>query len=213
MGGERLSAAMVTEAGLVGDRIVQVYDAAGEIVTARRFPRLLRLSAVIGPGGDPLVDGLPWDSPEVAERVEAAVGPRARLARFEGPGRFDILPLLVCTDGAASMLGRDIRRLRPNILLEGVTGAAERQWEGALLRLPHADVALADLRGRCVMTTYDPDTGTQDPAVLRDIVRLFGGRLCLNAYVLRAGTVEEGDPVELVRFRRAAAGNRATSTR
>jgi hypothetical protein len=144
------------------------------------------------------VDGLPWDSPEIAARVQAAVAPGARLARFDGPDRFDILPLLVCTDGAVSMLGRDVRRLRPNLLIEGVNGTDERHWPGATLRLPDAVVGIVDLRGRCVMTTYDPDTAEQDPDVLRDIVRRFGGRLCLNAHVLRPGDAREGDVVELL---------------
>ena len=172
MAGERLRGAELTGAGFVGDRVVQVYDAHGRIVTARRFPRLLRLRATLGPDGEPLVDGLPWDSPEIAARVQAAVAPGARLARFDGPDRFDILPLLVCTDGAVSMLGRDVRRLRPNLLIEGVNGTDERHWPGATLRLPDAVVGIVDLRGRCVMTTYDPDTAEQDPDVLRDIVRL-----------------------------------------
>jgi hypothetical protein len=198
MAGERLSSAHLTRTGLVGDRIVQVYDRRGRVVTARTFPRLLRLRATLGPNGEPLIDGLPWDSSDVAARVEAAVAPGARLERFEGPERFDILPLLVCTDGAVSMFGRDVRRLRPNILIGGVDGAGERQWPGATLRLPHVEVAIADLRGRCVMTTYDPDSGEQDPGVLRDIVRQFGGRLCLNAHVIRPGQVHEGDHVELL---------------
>jgi hypothetical protein len=48
------------------------------------------------------------------------------------------------------------------------------------------------------MTTVDPDTLARDPEVLRDIGRRFGGRLALNADVLRPGTVEVGDPVRLV---------------
>jgi uncharacterized protein len=198
MAGERLSRAEVTSAGLVGDRVVQVYDPRGRIVTARTFPRLLRLRATLGSDGEPLVDGLPWNSAEVAESVEAAVAPGARLERFEGPERFDILPLLVCTDGAVTKFGREVRRLRPNILIGGVDDNAERYWEGAILRLPHAEIGLADLRGRCVMTTYDPDTNEQDPEVLRDIVRRFGGRLCLNANVIRPGAVVEGDLVHLL---------------
>jgi uncharacterized protein YcbX len=95
------------------------------------------------------------------------------------------------------MFGRDVRRLRPNLLIGGVPAAAERLWTGATLRWPHADIGLADLRGRCVMTTYDPDTTDQDPAVLRDIVRRFAGRLCLNAHVMRPGSVDEGDAVDL----------------
>ena len=197
MAGERLTRAELTAEGLVGDRVVQVYDRRGRIITARTFPRLLQLRATLGADGEPLVDGLPWNSPEVAERVEAAVASGARLERFDGVERFDILPLLVCTDGAVSMFGRDVRRLRPNLVIGGVSGAAERSWMGATLRLPHADIALDDLRGRCVMTTDDPDTNEQDPAVLRDIVRRFAGRLCLNAHVVRPGSVAEGDAVDV----------------
>ena len=133
-----------------------------------------------------------------AELVEAAVGPGARLKRFDGPERFDILPLLVCTDGAVSMFGRDVRRLRPNLMIGGVEGMVERTWPGTILRLPKAEVSLADLRSRCVMTTYDPETAEQDPAVLRDIVRRFRGRLCLNAAVTRAGRVQVGHAIELI---------------
>jgi len=198
MAGERLTRAELTATGVAGDRVVQVYDRRGRIVTARTFPRLLRLRAALGPDGELLVNGLPWKSPEVAEWVEAAVTPGARLERFDGPERFDILPLLVCTDGEVSTFGRDVRRLRPNLVIGGVSGAAERGGEGARLTLRSAEVALGDLRGRCVMTTYDPDTGAQDPGVLHDIVRRFGGRLCLNAHVVRPGNVEEGDSAEIV---------------
>jgi hypothetical protein len=198
MAGERLTEAEITPTGIAGDRLVQVYGRHGRIVTARTFPRLLRLRATLGPEGDPLVDGLPWDSAEVARRVESAVGTGAHLRRFEGPERFDILPLLVCTDGAVSMFGRDVRRLRPNLLITGVDGATEVTWTNATLRLGEVHVGLADLRGRCVMTTYDPDTNEQDPEVLRDIVQRFGGRLCLNAEVVGPGRVEEGVVVNLL---------------
>jgi MOSC domain-containing protein len=198
MAGERVSSTQLTSTGLVGDRVLQVYDRRDRIVTARTFPRLLRLHATLGLDGEPLVDGLPWHSPEVGRRVAAAVETGARLERFDGPERFDILPLLVCTDGAVSTFGRDVRRLRPNLVISGVEGLAERQWPGAILRLPEAEVGLTDLRARCVMTTYDPDTAEQDPDVLRDIVRRFRGRLCLNAAVTRAGRVEVGHRVELV---------------
>ncbi len=48
------------------------------------------------------------------------------------------------------------------------------------------------------MTTYDPDTLEQDPAVLRRIVQEMGGRLALDSYVVQAGRVSVGDPVELL---------------
>jgi MOSC domain-containing protein YiiM len=48
------------------------------------------------------------------------------------------------------------------------------------------------------MTTVDPDTLAVDPDVLRDIGRRFGGRLALNAEVLRPGDVAVGDEVTLL---------------
>jgi hypothetical protein len=48
------------------------------------------------------------------------------------------------------------------------------------------------------MTTSDPDTTAQDPDVLREIVRRFGGELCLNAAVVRAGLVEVGNRADLI---------------
>jgi uncharacterized protein len=197
MAGERLDWISVDANGLAGDRVVQVYDRRGHVATARKFPRLLGFKGTIGSDGEPLVDGFRWDSTEAAERAEAAVGPGAHLRRSDAPERFDVLPLLVCTDSAVKAFGRDVRRLRPNVLIAEVDEGAERQWQRATLRLPDATIRLADLRGRCVMTTYDPDTIEQDGDVLRDIVRRFGGRLCLNADVIRPGSLREGDPVEI----------------
>src|SRR5437899_685283 len=65
MAGERVGSTALTETGLVGDRVVQVYDRHGRVVTARTFPRLLRLHATLGIDEEPLVDGLPWRSREV----------------------------------------------------------------------------------------------------------------------------------------------------
>lgn len=77
-------------------------------------------------------------------------------------------------------------------------GMAEVDWEGAALYIGDAIVYLDSLRGRCPMTTVDPDTLERDPEVLRDIARRFGGRLALNAGVLRPGTLRVGDPVTWV---------------
>lgn len=153
--------------------------------------------ASLGADGEPRVDGLPWTDPEITRRVEAAAGRGARLRRYEGVERFDVQPLLVATDGSLAAFGRDARRLRPNLVISGVEGLAEREWEGRALRVGQAVLGLADLRGRCVMTTWDPDTQAQDVGVLRDIARRFDGRLCLNAAVLEPGRIEVGDEVEL----------------
>jgi len=198
MAGERLSAVELRTDGVFGDRVVQAWDARGRILTARTHPRLLGHRATIGPDGEPRVDGLAWTDPEVTRRVEAAAGRGVRLRRFEGEERFDVRPLLVATDGSLAAFGRDSRRLRPNLVISGVEGLAEREWQGRKVRVGRAVVGLADLRGRCVMTTWDPDTQAQDLGVLRDIARRFDGRICLNAEVLQAARIEAGDEVELL---------------
>jgi uncharacterized protein len=198
MAGERIDRVHAGPLGLSGDRAVQVYDGRGRLVTARTHPRLLGMRATLGPDGEPRVDDRPWHAPDVRARVAAIVGPGARLVRNEDPARFDILPLLVATDGAIAAFGRDGRRLRPNLIVGGVDGLDERGWEGHVLRLGPVLVALADLRGRCVMTTVDPDTLAQDSRVLKDIVQRFDGRLALNADVVQGGELRTGASVELL---------------
>jgi hypothetical protein len=43
----------------------------------------------------------------------------------------------------------------------------------------------------------DPDTLARDPEVLRDIGRRFGGRLALNATIIRDGVLHVGDEIYL----------------
>ena len=198
LAGERLEQAEIRPDGMIGDRLVQVYDARGHVVTARKHPDLLGHRGTLGPDGEPRIDGWPWASPEAAAAITQAVGWKARLERFTGEERFDILPLLVATDGAIAALGVDGRRLRPNIVVGGVDGLGEREWPGRRLRIGEVEIAVAQLRARCVMTTYDPDTQVQDPGVLRRIVREFGGTMALDCAALAGGTVRLGDPVTLL---------------
>ena len=198
MRGQPLDRAEVRRDGIVGDRLVQVQDDNG-LVTARTRPKLLGLSASLDDAGSLRVGERPWTDEEVAEGVRGAAGPGARLELRDDPSeRFDILPLLVATDGAIDAFGQDGRRLRPNIVLGGVEGLTERGWEGKLLVVGELVVLLHSLRGRCIVTTYDPDTLDQRVDVLRDIRRRFDGTLALNAAVLRPGSVAVGDVAEVV---------------
>jgi uncharacterized protein YcbX len=198
MAGETLSVADINRQGIAGDRIIQVRNAAGRIFSARTRPKLLRHTAMLADNGDVLVDGRPWDSTEVALDVEEAAGAGTRLVRSDAGDRFDVLPLLVTTDGMFAAVGYDRRRFRPNLVIAGVEGLAERRWEGARLRINETVIGMDDLRARCIMTTYDPDTGEQDVNVLRRIQREFGGVLGLNSYVINPGRVAVGDRVELL---------------
>ena len=166
--------------------------------TSRRQYRLLGLRGTLDSDGRPHIDGHPWNSQDALALVRQAAGADAWLEAWQGLDRFDILPLLVATDGAVAAFGRDIRRLRPNIVIAGVEGLDERNWPGAELHIGEVIIRLDSLRGRCHMTTVDPDTLRVDAEVLRDIVRRFGGRLALNAEVVHPGTIRVGDPVKLV---------------
>jgi uncharacterized protein YcbX len=196
LAGESLTVATLTPEGIPGDRVVHVCGPEG-VRTARRHHRLLGLAATLGSDARPRIDGHPWDGPDALALIRNAAGDDAWLEAHEGPERFDILPLLVATDGAVATFGRDVRRLRPNILIGGVEGMAETLWPGAQLRIADTLVRLDARRGRCVMTTVDPDTLERDPEVLKDIARRFDDRLALDADVARGGTIRIGDEVRL----------------
>ena len=197
LAGERLDTVELTSDGIFGDRLVHVRGPEG-VRTSRRHHRLLGLHATLGDDGTPMVDGLPWTSPGVLARVREAAGDDAFLAAYDGPDRFDVLPLLVATDGAIAAFGRDVRRLRPNIVIAGVEAMGETSWPGHELRIGEVIIGIDSRRGRCPMTTVDPDTLAVDRDVLKDIMRRFDGKLALNAEVLRGGTIRVGDVATLV---------------
>jgi uncharacterized protein YcbX len=196
MAGELLQRAQVSRAGIAGDRVVQVVNAQGRMVTARRYPRLLGFAATLTDACQPSIDGRPWTDAEALGAVRRIVGPGARLVRDESVNRFDVLPLLVATDGAIAEFGRDRRRLRPNVVVGGVAGLEEREWPGGQLTIGHVVIRVQDLRSRCVMTTFDPDTLAQDSDVLREIVERFGGALALNCEVVVGGEIQVNQKVE-----------------
>lgn len=200
MAGERVPFAELSAQGIAGDRAYQVRRADGRIVDARAHPKLLALHPALNAQGELRINGQPWDTPAMASIVEeaAAVGPGTRIVRREDSERFDVLPLLIATDGAVAAFGHDYRRLRPNILIGGVEGLAERTWEGRALRIGAALVGVLRLRGRCVMTTWDPDTQQQSPEVFEQITERFDGKLALDCWVITPAKIHVGDPVEVI---------------
>ena len=198
MAGEQLQTAQLTATGIAGDRVIQVQNARGRTITSRTHPGLLGHRAALDEGGVPLVDGRPWTDPAVLADIQQIAGPGAQLVNDDGLDRFDVMPLLIATDGAIAAFGRDHRRLRPNLVVGGVTGLDERLWQGGRLVIGDVVIDIADLRGRCIMTTFDPDTLVPDPNVLRDIVKRFGGKLALNCEVAQGGTIGIDQKVEFL---------------
>ncbi len=201
MAGEMLESASVTSLGTKGDRVVHVEDTHGRLITARTHPRLMGRHARLNSDGEPLVDGIPWMEPQVRDSDGEIVGQGARLVRDDAAHRFDVLPLLVTTDGAMAAFGHDGRCLRPNIVVGEVDGLAERDWPGSRLRIGNVIIGIQDLRACCVVTTFDPDMLEQDREVLLDIVKKFGGKIALNCNVIQSGRIKVGYRVDLVSHR------------
>ena len=198
--GESLREADVTELGIEGDRLVHVLRPSGRVMTSRTHPKLLGLQSLRAADGTPTIDGIPWDDPRALAIVREAAGEEVDLVHYDGDGpqRFDVLPLSVATDGGVAAVGVDRRRFRANVYIDGVEGLTERTWVGRTLALGDALVGVRQVRGRCVMTTYDPDTLEQDISVLQKIYWELDGKTALDCFVLQPGRVSVGDEVHVL---------------
>ena len=197
--GEQLQQADITPLGIPGDREVVVMRALnGRPLTSRTRPTLLGLQGAINGGGFATINGHPWDSEPAQHLVNHAAGEQVNLVRVPGPERFDVLPLLIATDGTIGHLKIDRRRLRPNIVIAGVNGLTERDWPGGIIAVGDVRIRAVKLRERCVMTTFDPDTQVQDSSVLLRIIRDLDGTAALDCSVMETGAIRVGDKVEIL---------------
>ena len=199
MRGERIDHAAVLGGGFVDDRLVHVWSPErNRVVTSRTHPKLLAMQGGVSANGDPTIEGIPWHEDEALACVrEVVVDAELRIGSPRGPDRFDVLPLTVATDGAIAALGVDHRRLRPNIVIDGVDGLAEHDWPGRTLVVGPVAIGVQKRRSRCVMTTFDPDTLESDPRVLLDIVHRFDGKVALDCEAFTTGVIRVGDRVEI----------------
>lgn len=197
--GERLEETEITKLGIPGDRQIAVIRAInGRFLTSRSKPKLLGLQGSINANGVPTINGHPWNSTEALQLVREAAGEPVTLEQIPAPQAFDILPLLVATDGAARYLNIDHRRLRPNILLADVPDLEERKWPGKVIAIGDVRIHAQKLRDRCVMTTFDPDTQEQDPSVLLRIVSELDGSTALDSSVITPGKIRVGDAAAII---------------
>jgi uncharacterized protein YcbX len=95
----------------------------------------------------------------------------------------------------------DPRQFRANVYMEPVSGQPfdEEKWPGYLLQLGSEVLTGVTQRDpRCMMVNLDPETGKQDPRVLRAIAKAHQGQAGIYANVVRPGVIRVGDPIRLV---------------
>jgi uncharacterized protein YcbX len=119
---------------------------------------------------------------------------------------FDAFPLLLLTTSSLRTMGArhaesrfDVRRFRPNFLIDsaGADGFPELEWAGRRLRIGDAVLQATVACPRCVMTTHGFADLPKDPGIMRALVKETGGIIGLYAAVETAGTVRRGDPITL----------------
>jgi uncharacterized protein YcbX len=95
----------------------------------------------------------------------------------------------------------DVRRFRPNILIEmndGSTGFVENAWLGQTIAIGDVRARIVLPCPRCVMITLPQQDLPKDPAVLRTAVQQNAGNVGVYAAVLHGGRVRPGDEVRMV---------------
>jgi len=93
----------------------------------------------------------------------------------------------------------DQRRLRGNLLLDGLEPWAEMTWPGKRLRIGGAELEVIEIIGRCPATTLDPETGKRDIETLDVLERSYGHTDCgVYAKVVQGGAIKLGDMATLI---------------
>jgi uncharacterized protein YcbX len=190
--GEPLQRAVVTAAGVVGDRAWAVRDvASGAVLSAKREPRLLQLSARI------LGEAVHVDVPGVGR--SAGHNADALLTEWLGrPVRLDVATGSAYVDEAdlhlvtrAELGAWDERRFRPNVVIDGID--ALDALVGERLRVGGIDIEITKRTKRCAMPTMAQPGLEKDVDVLRSLARGRDLRLGVYARVITRGNISVGD--------------------
>jgi uncharacterized protein YcbX len=220
MRGEPLDVADLGWHGLDGDRRLafrRADDRGGfPWLTASRLPELVLFAPRRrGPAVD---DTLPThvrtpdgeELPVFSQELAAAVGRRHGSAvemMYLNRGIFDEASISVITAVTVGEIGRlsaqrpDVRRFRPNIVIASMRSLPfeEDEWVGSVLSFGEGHEAPAlivvNRDERCSMVNVDPDSGHQDPEVLKAIVRIRDNKAGVYGTVVRRGHLAVGQPI------------------
>jgi uncharacterized protein len=115
--------------------------------------------------------------------------------------------------GVAALVGAelDVRRFRPNIVLEADGVFPEDEWVGATLEIGSARIRVDSRDQRCAVVNVDPESGRRDAALLTAIARERQACLGVYASTVGPGAIKAGDTVRLVAAREPATRDGAES--
>jgi uncharacterized protein YcbX len=208
--------------GVAGDRRF-AFRRAGDptgfpFLTAGKFPALLTYQPIgfEDVNGEPLPTHVRTPSgSELALRSEEL---RREIAQQSGHdvelmmlrhGIFDDGQVSLISLATIAAIGReagmelDRRRMRANVVLEteSVEAFLEDAWVGATMIFGDDDdapaVSVVSRDERCAMMNMDPDSGRQDPRVMKAVVRMNDNYAGVYASVVRAGTIRAGQTVRI----------------
>ncbi|HEX6267353.1 MAG TPA: MOSC domain-containing protein [Burkholderiales bacterium] len=190
--------------GVQGDRLHAVRDAEGSLgsgKTTRRFRHIEGLFGFRALAGPELIfpDGrrMAGTDPGIHDALSRVLGLPVTLAREEEVPHHDSAPVHLVTTASLRWLRTDVRRFRPNIVVD-LPGEApvEQSWIGRTLAIGDSAVLrIIESTERCVMTTFAQSDLPADPGVLKRIARDADLRFGVYAEVVQPGTVACGDPV------------------
>jgi uncharacterized protein YcbX len=118
---------------------------------------------------------------------------------------FDAFPLLLMTTGSIETMqarskasNYDLRRFRPNLIIELPGVFPENEWVGRDATLGEATLRIEMACPRCVMTTHGFRDLAKDPTVMRELVQHNDGNLGVYCNVIQPGNINVGDPLILL---------------
>ncbi|MBZ0111697.1 MAG: MOSC domain-containing protein [Thermoanaerobaculia bacterium] len=135
--------------------------------------------------------------------LAAELGPGGTRVIKQDRGVFDTFPLSLITTQTVAQLGQavgrelDIRRFRPNLLVEAVAEVPfpEDDWVGSQLCIGGLRFRVDKRDGRCAVITIDPETTERDPSILRAVAQDRQGYLGVYGTTVQPGRVAVGDAV------------------
>jgi hypothetical protein len=143
---------------------------------------------------------------ELATEVSGRHGSPVEMMHLDR-GIFDEASISVITSATINEISRlasqppDVRRFRPNILIEAMRSVPfeEDEWVGGRLSFgvgsEAGTLAITNYDERCAMVNFDPDSARTTPEVLKAIVRVRDNKAGVYGAVTRRGHLALGQPV------------------